>query len=353
MTRSVSSALGIDGSPLRVLEVSAYVVIVAWGIRAASEILSVVLLSLFFAFVYLPLPKWLIRRFHLRKGAAISLGVAFLALLHVILSVGLFDAGFRMRERLPIYEEHLASLYYQLVVFLSAHGVQSSALSSTNFYSSERIMTFISFFIPRVVGLFSNRVLVGILSLIFLFEIAESEGTATTPLGRKLLYYGKDVQRFIAISAQTGAIIALANLVLLIALGIDFPVLWCVLYFLLQFIPSIGFLIAIVPPALLALLTFGWKRALFAIIGLVVTQMASDYILQPRLMKKSMHISLLEIMLALMIWGFLLGPMGAILGVPLNLALKKYIQNPHTERDSVAPQPADAPTETTVVPNLR
>ena len=88
------------------------------------------------------------------------------------------------------------------------------------------------------------------------------------------------------------------------------------------------------------------------IIGLVVTQMASDYILQPRLMKKSMHISLLEIMLALMIWGFLLGPIGAILGVPLNLALKKYIQNPHTE-DSVAPQPADAPTETTVVPKLR
>ena len=76
MTRSVSSALGIDGSPLRVLEVSAYVVIVAWGIRAASEILSIVLLSLFFAFVYLPLPKWLIRRFRLRKGAAISLGVA-------------------------------------------------------------------------------------------------------------------------------------------------------------------------------------------------------------------------------------------------------------------------------------
>jgi len=66
MTRSVSSALGIEGSPLRVLEVSAYVVIVAWGIREASEILSVVLLSLLLAFAYLPLPKWLMRRFHLR-----------------------------------------------------------------------------------------------------------------------------------------------------------------------------------------------------------------------------------------------------------------------------------------------
>ena len=121
--------------------------------------------------------------------------------------------------------------------------------------------------------------------------------------------------------------------------------LWSVLYFLLQFIPSMGLLIAIVRPALLALLTFGWKRALFVIIGFVVTQMASDYILQPRLMKKSMHISLLEIMLALIIWGFLLGPPGAILGVPLNLALKKYIQDPHIERNSLDPETADAPRE--------
>jgi len=105
-------------------------------------------------------------------------------------------------------------------------------------------------------------------------------------------------------------------------------------------IPSVGFLIAMVPPVFLALLTFGWKRAMFVIIGLIVTQMASDYILQPRLMKKSMHISLLEIMLSLMIWGFLLGLPGTILGVPLTIALKKYIQQPYAESDPVAPEPA-------------
>ena len=331
MTRSISSALGFDGSAARPLQVSAYVVIVAWGIRAASEILSIVLLSMLLAYAYLPLPKWLMRRFHLRKGVAISLGLAFVALLYLILSVGLFETSFKMRERLPLYEDHLASLDHQLVVFLTSHGIQSSALSSANFYSPERIMTFMSFLAPKVVGLFSDRVLIGILSLIFLFEIAESEETAATPLGRKLLYYGKDVQRFIGISARTGAMIALANLVLLIALGVDFPVLWCVLYFLLQFVPSIGFLIAMVPPAVVALLSFGWKRAMFVVIGMTATQMASDYILQPKLMKKGMHINLLEITLALMIWGFLLGPPGTILGVPLTIALKKYIQDPHPD----------------------
>lgn len=336
MTRSISSAIGIDGSPLRLLQVAAYVVIVAWGIRAASEILSIVLLSMLMAFAYLPFPKWLMHRFHLRKGVAISFGLAFLALLYLILSVGLFEVSFKMRQRLPIYEQHLASLYNQFVVFLSSHGIQSSALSSASFYSSERVMGFMSFLVPEVVGLFSDRVLIGILSLIFLFEIAETETTATTPLGRKLLYYGKDVQRFIGITAQTGTIVALANLTLFLALGVDFPLLWSVLYFLLQFIPSIGFVIAMVPPAAVALLTFGLKRALFVMIGMAVTQMASDYILQPKLMKKSIHISLLEITLALMVWGFLLGPPGTILGVPLTIALKKYIQDLLTGSDLVA-----------------
>jgi AI-2 transport protein TqsA len=338
--RSTSSALGIGGSTLRLLQIAAYVVIVAWGIRAASEIFSIVLLSMLLAFAYLPFPNWLMRRFHLRRGVAISLGLGFVALLYLILAVGLFEDSFKMHQRLPIYEQSLARLYNQFTVFLSSRGIQSSALSSTSFYSSERIMSFMSFIVPKVTGLFSDRVLIGILSLIFLFEIAESEETARTPLGRKLLYYGKDVQRFIGITARTGAMVAVANLTLFLALGVDFPLVWSILYFLLQFIPSIGFLIAMVPPAAVALLTFGWQRALFVLIGMALTQMASDYILQPKLMKKSIHIGLLEIMLALMVWGFLLGLPGTILGVPLTIALKKYIQDPLIESDIVAREPA-------------
>lgn len=148
MTRSIISALGIDGSPQRLLQVAAYVVIVAWGIRAGSEILSIVLLSMLLAYAYLPLPKWLMHRFHLRKGVAISLGLAFVALLYLILSVGLFEASFKVRERLPIYSQHFASLCNQLVVFLTSHGIQSSALSSANFYNSEGIIRFMSFLVP-------------------------------------------------------------------------------------------------------------------------------------------------------------------------------------------------------------
>ena len=205
-------------------------------------------------------------------------------------------------------------------------------------YSSDRIIEFARMILPTVIGLFSDRLLISLLSLIFLIEMADPEGAKTGPLARNLAYYGADVQAFITISAKTGAINALANFVILIALGVDFPVVWCFLYFFLHFIPNVGFLISLVPPTLMALLMLGWKRALLVLGGLILTEMLGDYVVKPMLMIKGLHVSLLQIMLSLMIWGFLLGPAGAVLAIPLTLALRKYIDSPLVEAELPAAQ---------------
>src|SRR6516225_4960523 len=319
---------GNETASLRLLQMSAYAVIVAWGIQYASGFLSIVLISLLWAFSVLPFTTSLRRRYRVRKGTAVLCTVILLIAIDLILHFALLEAYFHMGVKLVFYEQQLQALYERIIQFLVARGVEPAALSSKSLYSAEHMITFVEVTLPKALGLFSDRILVSILSVVFLIEIAEIEDRAKTPLARALLYYGQDVQRFIAISAKTGAITALANLTLLIALGVDFPVLWCVLYFFLQFIPTIGFVIAVIPPAILALLAFGWKRALFVVIGLTATQMISDYLLQPILMKKGLHISFLLIMLSLLLWGFLLGPVGSIVGVPLTLALRKYIQEP-------------------------
>src|SRR5271167_1706953 len=95
-----------EKSIVRALQVAAYVVIVAWGIREASHILSVVLISLLLTYVILPLPKWLRSRFRFHKSAAIVLTLAFVATLYLVVTVALVEAGFHMREKLPIYVEH-------------------------------------------------------------------------------------------------------------------------------------------------------------------------------------------------------------------------------------------------------
>ena len=319
---------GNDQSPMRLLQTAAYVVVVAWGIKFASHIFSIIFIALLLTYVILPFPKWLMRRFHFPKGLAIPLTVAFVATIYLVVSIALLEASFELREKMPLYVEHFRTFHERLAVFLSAHGIHSAQLSLKSMYSSDRIVEFARMVLPAVIGLFSDRLLISLLSLIFLIEMVDPESAAASPLARNLAYYGGDVQAFITISAKTGAINAVANLVLLIALGVDFPVVWCFLYFFLHFIPNVGFLFSLIPPTLMALLMLGWKRALLVLGGLILTEMLGDYVVKPMLMIKGLHVSLLQIMLSLMVWGFLLGPAGAILAIPLTLALRKYIENP-------------------------
>jgi predicted PurR-regulated permease PerM len=326
---TTKTVLYFNGSSMpRLLQLAVYVVIVAWGIRTASHILSVVLLSLLLAYIYLPIARWLMHRFNLRKASAIGLTLALVVALYLSAAVGLIEAGLRMREQIPVYRTNLNELYRGIVVFLSAHGIQFASASLPSTLSGERMFELLETIAPTAIGVLSDRVFIGVLALIFAIEMAAVPGPRASPLARRLVLYGEDVQRFISLVARTGAISAGINLVLLLALGVDFAGLWCSLYFLLQFIPSVGFVIAMVPPSMVALLTSGWQRSVLVAAGMIVTQMISDYVIQPRFMKKGLHISLLQILLSLLLWGFLLGPAGAILAVPLTIACKKFIQNP-------------------------
>jgi AI-2 transport protein TqsA len=322
----------------QVLQVAAYVAIVAWGIRTASHILSVVLLALLVAYILLPFPRWLMRRFRLRKSLAIVLTAVLVTAFYVATTVVLIEAGSQFRAKLPIYEERITSLDDRVGVFLSAHGVQPGKYSVKNLYSSGRIIGFASAELPTLIGLISDRLLMGVLTVVFVIVMTYTDNSHAGLVARKLVYYGADAQHFIAITARTGAIIATANLVLLVVFGVDFAVVWCFLYFFFQFIPSIGFMIALVPPSLIALLMLGWKTALLVAGGLILTQMVGDYVISPMLMKKGLHVSFLEIMLSLVIWSFLLGPAGALLGMPLTLAVRRLIERPFAEVEGALAQ---------------
>ena len=93
---------------------------------------------------------------------------------------------------------------------------------------------------------------------------------------------------------MAASITALANLVLFVALGVDFPVLWCLLAFFMTFIPSVGFVISLVPPVLVALIMLGWKRAVLVVVGLIIISSVVEYVIQPMFMKKGLRVSFLE-----------------------------------------------------------
>ena len=311
---------------LRTLQAAACIVIIMWFIRTASHLIVLFLMALVLAYAFAPVPRWLMRRFRLRKTATVLLTMALLGTWTLVTVALLYDSIARMRERLPTYHARFMVFYEQLVGFAATHGINLGNSPAAKLSTSDRFLEFASAALKEAGGFLGDGTLILILAFIFLVEMVEVAGTERKPLAEKLAYYGAGVQRYIAISAELGLVTALANLVVLVAFRVDSPVLWCVLYFFLHFIPNVGFILALIPPTLLALLMLGWKKALLVAGALVVTQMLTDYGLTPILMKKGVEISFLEMMVSLMFWSFLLGPAGAILAVPLTLTLKKFIE---------------------------
>jgi predicted PurR-regulated permease PerM len=132
-----------------------------------------------------------------------------------------------------------------------------------------------------------------------------------------------DVRKYITICALEGVILGGLNYILLLILGVDFAFLWAFFSFLMNFVPNIGFVLSFIPPALIALITLGPMQALIVIVGFWLINFIVENILGPIFMKKSINVSLLNSFLSLLIWGWILGLPGAILGIPLTLVLMK------------------------------
>ena len=319
--------MGNDNHPgVQTLKIAAYVVIVAYGIHMASHLLSILLLSLLLTYAILPFPQWLVRQFHFRRSTALICTVLLVIAVYCGQTFALVKAGVQISAKLPVYELRIQDLHQQITGFLVRHGLESSGDFFKNSLSSERIMQFTGDILPAALEFLSDRLLIWFLTLLFLAGLMDPE-RSHGPIAQRLTHFGKDIQRYIATTAETGAIIAIVNLFLLTLLGIDFAIVWCVAYFFLHFIPSIGFLVALVPPTLLALLMFGWKRALLVFACLVLTEMLGENALKPILLKKDLDVSLMNVTLSMLGWGYLIGPVGAILSVPLTLGLFRIIGN--------------------------
>ena len=325
---------------LRYLQGGACLVVILWGISAASGILVPILMGLLLAYSFLPLPSWLMKRFHLGKGAAIVLAGGLVGALLLGFVLLLYWRFTHIRGQLPIYEEHFMSFYRGVAVFLQGRGIEMPGADAVEAYVSRNLPEVARMVLPEAAGFLVDGLLIAVLAAYFLVTIAEQASAKQGYFALRLAYYGGDVQRYIAITAKTNAIAALATFVLLAALQVDFPLVWGALYFLMAFIPTVGFIIAIVPPILLALVMSGWTTALLLFGGFILINLLQEYGLNPIFMKRGVNVSFIEIILSLMFWPFLLGPAGAILAVPLTIAVRKFLDKFRSE-DGLAGAPSE------------
>lgn len=139
----------------------------------------------------------------------------------------------------------------------------------------------------------------------------------------------KDIKTYITIKSSASLLTAFLSFIVLVLVGVDFPVFWALIIFLLNYIPTVGSIVAVIFPVLLTLIQFDTLTPFFITLTLLISiQLMVGNVLEPRLMGKSLNLSPLVIIISLVLWGNIWGVTGMFLCVPimviLNIVLSKF-----------------------------
>jgi AI-2 transport protein TqsA len=302
-------------------------VIVIIGMRELASVLVPALTAIFFLLAFLPLVAWL-RRKGVSPGwskvIAIGLAVSLLAAIVVLVAISVSQ----LAENLPEYEEQLRERLAGLSSWLSDNGINVSGDDVSEGMDFNTILNLGVRFIPGAVSATVATLLSLVIFVYALIDVERTQQRLSLGLGAdnpQLTQFSRMVSivsRYIAIRAILGAMAAILDAILLLVLGVEYALFWGFISFIMSFIPYVGYWIAVVPPMLLALATDGWSTAILIFIGYLLINGAIDSLVGPNLMGRGLDITPAVTVLSIVFWGAILGPMGAILAMPLTVGFK-------------------------------
>jgi predicted PurR-regulated permease PerM len=311
------------GSPLlRVVVLGAGLVIIAAGLKAAATVANLLLLSLLLAATLSPIPVLLTKR-GISRGAAIGLTVLISLVGGALLILILARSISRLSENLPTYQTALAGVLNGVEQKLAARGIELDQALKPD---PAKIMGRVGMLARAALGLVGYGLLAIVLVVLFLIELPLIRGDRSRPgtLSHRFEVAVGLVRRFVGLNGLFGAVIALVDLGIMLLLGTDAAVLWAVICFLFAFVPF-GFMLSMIPPLVLTLLEHGGGRALLLFGLFFVVNFIGDNVVKPKLMGTGLGLSPLLIVVSLLVWGVVLGPMGALLAIPLTLTVKEVL----------------------------
>jgi predicted PurR-regulated permease PerM len=315
---------------LPVLLAAACVVIIVAGLKAAAPIVNLVLLGLLVAQSLSNVPMWLMKK-GLKPGASVLVSILSV-LAGGLLLVGMFSVSTaQLADQLPTYQARLTALRDNVMAMLSGRGVDVSQIAAFQPLDPNRALAAARVFFSGLASALGTSILIILIAAVVLYEITSvrvlhQRGERPGSLAARFDEVTGQSRQYIALTGLAGLIQAVFNLAILLLVGVDAPLTWTVLFFFLNFIPGVGFLFALIPPALLALLEFGWQRALIVVVGWWFVNLIGDNVIKPRFFVKGLDISFTNIVFSVVFWSWVLGPAGAILAVPLALSLRRVAE---------------------------
>ncbi|RLB60440.1 MAG: hypothetical protein DRI90_13730 [Deltaproteobacteria bacterium] len=310
--------------------------IVVAGMKEAQSVLVPIMVAVMLAIICSPAVRWLGQR---RIPNALAVLAVVGLMMAVLAGFGALVGGSvsSFRESIPAYQERLGTMIHDLFAWLHSKGVKVETQRLLEVVepgnAAKKAMEFVGSSMNALASALSNTVLVVLTMVLILMEgstvPAKLRALSGDPSGDITQYrrIATEVQSYLAIktvlSLATGVIIGIWAAIL----GVDFALLWGLLAFLLNYIPNIGSILAAIPAMLLALIQLGIGPSLALGGGYVVVNMVLGNVVEPMWMGRKLGLSTTVVFLSLVVWGWVWGPVGMLLSVPLTMVIKIMLEN--------------------------
>lgn len=321
----------ISGGPLTPLAAIVLVMIAALALREMASLVVPVLFGLFLALVAWPLVGRLQARGARHPVALAATLLVVLAIVGVVAIVVAFSIA-ELVIQVPKYEDKFRALVDAAQSLLAGFGIELDPDAIASVISVSQVLAVIR---PVASAASATGLSLFVLTFTMIYALAgasslQARATSTFGADHRLLsgmeQFGIDLRKYLLVRAQLGVFAAVLSAILLWVLGVPFPLLWAFLVFAASFIPNIGTFIAVVPPTILALLAGGIVPAVAVVVGYTLINFAQDHFLQPVVMGSELNLSPLVVFLSVLAWAWILGAAGALLAVPLTVALVAILE---------------------------
>jgi AI-2 transport protein TqsA len=306
-------------------------VLVLGGVRATAWLIGPVFLALIVVIAIYPVQVWL-RRHNwpawLTTPILVLLVIGLLVSFALVVVVSLA----RLAALLPQYADRADQLLASVAGSLSSFGVGPDQLQgAVSAVSPAKLVALIGTVLAGLSGTLSSLVFLLCLMLFLSVEAGGIERrlaavAADRPeLASALRSFARGTRSYLLVTTVFGLIVGVLDGAALAIIGVPLPVLWGLLSFITNYIPNVGFIIGVIPPALLALLTLGVPEMLLVIGVYCLLNFVVQSLIQPRFVGDSVGLAMTTTFVALVFWAWLLGSLGALLAIPLTLLVKALL----------------------------
>jgi predicted PurR-regulated permease PerM len=337
---------------MRILIIIGMLAIIAIGIKQAQATFEWLLFAVYLAILGAPLVIWIERK-RIPYVVAVLLIVAGFAIVLVVIGIFVGTSLNSFYTALPSYQALLEKRISSLQAFLVANGITITDSLLAHQIDPEAVKGWTAGLLRGLGSALFELVMILLTVTFVLLEAPSFPAKLRAILGdpkkdlRLFMKFVYDIQHYMNIKSAISLSVGILVGVWLFILGVDFPILWGFLAFLLHYVPNVGGFIAAVPAVLLAFIEFGIGRAAQVAIGYLAVESILGNVVEPLLMGRKLGLSTVVVIVSLIFWGNLLGIVGVFLCIPLTMTLKFVCENnKSTQWIAVLLGPGIAPEKT-------